>query len=519
MVETTQIQPPKSLYAGRLRDLDASLLKTVGVAEAYDESTQQPVIVALEPKRDGQHLPALAAVEHAHLARIVAVVDQSESWLVLSQVIRGTKLRCRVAELGRKHAVDAVRTALRVADALDHLHDAWLTHGRVNPDNVLLCLESGVEPVLVYGARSSGSYCRPERTSDDLPLDSRDDTWAATALLFLMLSGKPPPINGLSDAQALDDLSIEDPLLREVLLHGLAADESQRAKDLTSLRRELARWFITHAADEPLPLSGGSHIPPPLPAWARAKARLSFLQRGHRDRAPAVALRLRGWLRSLPIAAVAAIVGLGGSWGVLHGRKASTRAEFVRERVSPASVPSATPSSEAIDLAEVPVMGKEQSSGDPTASCARSFLRDGTLSKSAQLELICVDGDLPRALGALRLAFSSTTGPAPASVARFDNLGWYSLALLATLRKSCCTDPPPLNLADIGEACKDLAGSLDELGNAISAAQQFESAVQKFTRAARCAVRTGRAAGLPPSAPSPAMEKSFRELFAFTSSQ
>lgn len=517
MVETNQPQSSPPLFSGRLRNLDQARLLAEGWVEAHDDLTDNPTWVALEKRAQNPSLATIVGLEHAHLAPVVAVIEREDSWLVLTKVIRGVPLKTRVGEIGRKHAVDSVRTALRVADALSHLHDAGVVHGRVNPDNVLLGLQDGVEPALIFGAPSGSEYLRPDRDPADAKLDPRDDTWAATALLYFMLSGNPPPSHGLDSVSELEDLRIDDTLLCEVLLHGLASDENRRSKNLTALKRELARWFIAHAADEPMPVGNFSHKPPPLPPSVAPKPRRTFSSRAPKGSTPAEppvpATSGPGWMRSVPIALIAAVIGIGVAWGLSRVSKSSKEKILIREKaVAASSTPVA--STGPIDLAEVPVTGKEQAAGDPTSSCMRGYLREGTLTKHAQLDVICREPELPRALGTLRLAFASTAGGAPTNAVRFDSLGWYSLPLLDAMRQACCTDPPALKLPDLGDACPEFPKALEQLAHIASTTQQFNGSLEAFSEAARCAVRTGRASGISGAPPSPAAENAFRELFA-----
>lgn len=525
MEEETHTEPTKALFAGRLRDLDESTLKAQGFAEAFDEKTKKRVLVGLEKKSRNPTLATLSSIEHAHLAEVVGLVDHDEEWVVISTLIRGTTLRARLQEIGRKHAVDAVRTALRVADVLSHLHDAGITHGRVNPDNVLLALEVGQDPALIFGQPSSSEYLRPERGASEEAYDLRDDTWATTALLYFMLTGDPPPALGVSSLTELEGLRIDDPLLCEVLSNGLARDEAHRAKTLSSLKRELARWFIAHAADEPVPIAGLSHKPPPLPPSVAPKPPVRSGAPEPKStstipRAQALALedRRRGWIRSVPFAIGAAVVGIGVAWGVARMTRSDTKAIRLPDQPNASATQAA--STGPIDLAEVPVTGdesaKEQTAGDSTASCAKGYLREGTLTKFAQLDAICRDTELPRTLGMLRIAFTSLTGATgvvPPGASRFDALGWYSLPLLFGLRKACCTDPPNIKLPDLGKSCDDFPAALDELARVASTTQQFENVIGRYTLAARCAAQTGKAAGISPVPPNIATEKAFRDLF------
>jgi len=305
-----------------------------------------------------------------------------------------------------------------------------------------------------------------------------------------------------------------------VLLHGLAKDESARAKTLTPLKREAARWFIAHAADEPMPVGNFSHKPPPLPASVSPKPRRTLRPRNGQSNAPGNqaakdAGSRPGWLRSLPLALGAAVIGIGVAWGVAHMMSRSNTKEVLVKEKAVASPAAADSSAAPIDLAEVPVSGKEPSAGDQTTTCAKAYLREGTLAKFAQLDAICREAELPRALGTLRLAFASTANAA-ASTVRFDALGWYTLPLLSALRQACCTDPPPpaLKLPDLGDACPEFGKSLEALAHVAATTQQFDHAIEKYSEGAQCAVRTGRASGISAAAPSAATEKAFRDLFA-----
>jgi len=524
MVESHESSDPKPLYAGRLLLADESTLISTGSAEAVDQLTNQTVIVAIEAKSEGRVLSQLASASHAHLNPVIEVIERSDDWLVLSRAVSAKRLSGQVAEHGRKQPVEAVRMALRVADALTQLHDMGLSHGRVHPDNVLVGLTDSVDPSLLFGTKSPTAYILPERRSSGEPPDARDDTWAATALLYFMLTAFAPPFDGLQSVADLDAFAIEDTLLREVLFHGLAKDREKRARTLFALKRELARWFIAHAADEPMPQSTlMSHKPPPLPPSMAPSPRASVgIVGGSPSEMHLPASVQPGsalpppkpvWLRSVPLTIGAAVLGIVVAWGISTLRKGE-QTVVLKNRFVPGANGVAATASGPIDLAEVPVTGKEQESGDATASCVKGYLRDGTLVKTAQLDPICKESELPRSLGLLRMAFASTVGTAPTSAARFDALGWYSLPTLAGLRQACCGDnPPALKLPDLGDACSDFVPALEGLARAIGSTQSIEAAIRRFDEAAKCATKSGRAIGISASPPGPVSEKAFRDAF------
>jgi hypothetical protein len=515
---------PKPLYAGRLRLEDEAALANTRATKAFDQKTNQKVLVAIETKAQGQQLAKLSSASHAHLNPVVDVVEQDEDWLVISRDLEAVSLSKRIAETGKKQPVDAVRMALRIADAISHLHELGLTHGRVHPDNVLVGLVDVVEPSLVFGSQCSEAYVRPERRKTAEPLDPRDDTWSATALLYFMLTGNTPPAEGLESTDSLESTPIDDPLLREVLLHGLAKSPEKRAKTPFALKRELARWFIAHAADEPISLATPSQKPPPLPASIAPVPRISMGTHALLTANSQAPQSLRStptqtppkpvWLRSVPLAVGAAVVGITVAWGIALLRKGESTV-ILKDKVVPNANATA---SGPIDLAEVPVTGKEQQPGDATASCVRGYLRDGTLVKVPQLDSICKSSELPHGLGTLRQAFATTMGATAGNLPKFDTLGWYSVPTLAGLRLACCGDTPtPLKLPDLTDVCGDFAPAVEELARAIGSSQSsIDSMVRRFNEAAVCAAKSGRAAGISSAAPSPVSERAFRELFAST---
>lgn len=537
MVDTEQTPDPKPATKDRLRLADDSTLSAAGAAEAFDQQTSQPVIAALEPKLENRPLPKLQTASHAHLIPVVDVIDQGDAWLVLSRDLRALRLSTQIVEQGRKTPVESVRLVIRIAEALSQLHDLGLYHGRVHPENVFVGLDDAIDPSLLFGSRAPALYQRPERRGTADAPDVRDDTWATTALLYFVLTGTTPPEAGLASTLDLSAVGISDTVLAEALFHGLATDPSKRAKNLAALKRELARWFIAHAADEPMPLSTLSHKPPPLPPSLAPKPRHSARASAGANPAslsPATAgapavLSVPPkpvWMRSVPLAALAGALGILVAWGISTLRKGEPTIVVKDATVAPGpakngpeSAPENAASGGPIDLAEVPVSGKEQESGDATAACARGYVREGAILKTAQLDPICKEPELPRSLGLLRMAFASSSPGAPGSAIKFDALGWYSLPALAGLRQICCGEnPPALKLPDLGDACTEFGPALEALAKAIASNQAMDSAMQRYGDAAACAAKSGRAAGISASPPGPVSEKAFRELFTTTQS-
>jgi len=169
----------------------------------------------------------------------------------------------------------------------------------------------------------------------------------------------------------------------------------------------------------------------------------------------------------------------------------------------------------AIDLAEVPVTGKELKVGsDSVTTCVAGFLPEGALTKQASLVNFCPASDLRLAMKTLRSSFASAPGGGAGTPKGWNDLGWFELAALATLRSGCCTNVPkfvwPGNSAD----CPPLGEVLDNLGRAVSTTQDVDAAIARFKEAAHCEVTKGRPdLSRPTAEPAPEAERLFRELF------
>ncbi len=125
----------------------------VGFA-ALDTDRQLPVLLLDVTPALARALSRAKDLGHAHIANVLDVIDDGDKHFVISERLTGETLTQRLAEIGHKLPVDAVRSALRVADALSSLHEAGGAHGSVHPVNVLLTPEGRDGPVAGDSRRS-----------------------------------------------------------------------------------------------------------------------------------------------------------------------------------------------------------------------------------------------------------------------------------------------------------------------------------------------------------------------------
>ena len=348
-----------------------------------DQQSGEPIVLFELEAEEATRLERAVGVVHTHLSSVLAVVrEESLGPVLVTEHIAGVRLDERLAE-GSKQAVDAVRSALRVADAAAALHAVGSAHGALQPEAIIVEPDGRSAPAVVWLPARSGSnpYRSPERGVSG-PGSDADDEWAITGLLYEMLTGLPPPPGGIAAADDLVAAGVEDAALRESLAHGLAADASKRSADVRPLKRELARWFVENAGQEhsglsPHPGSSASR-PPPLPAGATplpsASPTLGHVPGVSSSTAPAAKSS-----RRLPLlAGVGIVLGIGAAWGVSMWR--SRPREQVVEVAQAAKPPA---SAKAIDLGDVPVSGESTVlTGDVTATCVASYLPKGAFGRA-----------------------------------------------------------------------------------------------------------------------------------------
>jgi serine/threonine protein kinase len=498
---TPAVLTPGLLLASRYRIEGPVPERGPAVFHGVDEDGQKPLL-AYEIESAGASLltPAIR-VSHAHLARLFAVVklsEESQRSAVVAERVEGQSLGELLQEIGKKAHVDAVRSALRVADALSALHAAGGAHGGINERTVIVQPRDHAAPMLVFGPRNplSSPYRRP---SDGEAPSEADDSWATAALLYHMLTGHPPPREGIETTDDLDLTELDDPALCEALAHGLSRDEERRSLDLRQLKRELARWFVDHAREEavpvptrtsqppPLPPGSSTSTPPPPPSAHLAMAAVPALT-------SSTARPARKPSRRLSMLAGAGIVlGFGAAWA-LSAYRNRPRVEFVEVNPKAAAQAGAT---KEIDLSEVPVTGEtEVATGDKLATCVAGYLPKGAFDKPPVMAPLCDETD-PRAGGSkLRAAVvgGARPGSPPSEAMKLvSRLGWYEMATFAVIRAGCCPEAKPISLPPPSKSCSPMDAALRELGKAAVNGQSYEQPLKAYSEAVACEVRNGRA--------------------------
>jgi serine/threonine protein kinase len=455
----------------------------------------QPALLFVVTAAEARGLVPLKGLQHPHLAQVLDVVFRPEGDAVLVvERVAGRTLATSLAEDGKLDPLGAASAVLRLADALVALHQLGAIHGLVRPASVVADAEGGRHsPLLTFAPPpdDASPYRSPVRGPAGDP-SVADDTWALAGLLYEMVTGAAPPVAGVAAEADLEAVDVADEPLRKVIVHGLSSDESARAQDVISFKRELAHWFMDHAGGDRDSLRPASLTPPPLPTPPPATVSSPVPSVGpgaSKVPPPTPARRSR-----LPLALVALPLGIAVAWGGMV-LVAKGRVKVVEvQRDTPAAVSAA--SSKSIDLSDVPVTGHgDAGTLDQLATCVSGYLpKDAFPGKVPDLGWVCSERD-PRS-GAQRLRNSVVTasGGKPGDAMKIvSELGWYGMAAFAVISTGCCTDPQPLTLPEPSPGCPSLSKPLGDIGTAVLEGSPREEADKRFAEAIDCEVKAHRA--------------------------
>ncbi|HTN82733.1 MAG TPA: serine/threonine-protein kinase [Sorangium sp.] len=280
------------LIAGKyrlLRKIGEGAMGTVWVAtNVAVESTVAIKLMRPELRSpeltDYFHREARAAgrMNHAEIVRVFDLGETAEGdpYLVM-ELIEGESLRSALAREGRMTPERAISLLLPVAGAMHAAHEKGVVHRDLKPDNVMLVrrgggrlqpkvVDFGVAKLVAEREESSASasfevfgtpdYMPPEQALALPTVDRRADVWSFCAMMYELLSGRPPfssrnALDGLravlQDAvPSLVDACDLDADLWAILERGLQKEPSARWSSLRELGEALAAWLWSRGVRE-----------------------------------------------------------------------------------------------------------------------------------------------------------------------------------------------------------------------------------------------------------------------------
>ena len=150
-----------------------------------------------------RELDALGRVRHRGVARALGLVEEDELHALVLELVEGPTLEARLAR-GRLDPDEALAIGAQIAAALEACHAAGVLHRDLKPENVTLHPQRGAV-LLDFGlawyasaaglTRTGAVVGSPRHLAPEVlagaPLDARTDVYAAGAIVFELLTGRP----------------------------------------------------------------------------------------------------------------------------------------------------------------------------------------------------------------------------------------------------------------------------------------------------------------------------------------
>jgi serine/threonine protein kinase/tetratricopeptide (TPR) repeat protein len=258
------------VYAARDERLERTVaLKTMS-SLAQDEVAR---------KRFWREARAAASVNHPNVCQLYEIGEDGGELFIAMELLAGESLAERIAK-GAFSVVDALPVGLGVLAALQALHEKGVVHRDLKPSNVFLTphgvklLDFGLarpsDPELANSLSSEAAltragmlvgtprYMAPEQVTGDA-IDARTDLFAAGAILFEMLAGRPA-FGGKSVVEVLHGTMYEQPpalsgspavaAVDRVIRRALAKKPAERPASAAEMAEELRALSRAAGSDD-----------------------------------------------------------------------------------------------------------------------------------------------------------------------------------------------------------------------------------------------------------------------------
>ena len=220
------------------------------------------------------HVPEACIAAGLRHPAIVTVLDAGYTcWndaFVVMEYLEGSSLAEVLSRDGRITPQAAVGLMLPILGALSCCHERGILHGDIKPGNVFLARERGqtraklldfgvarAMSTKVSGLTGTPGYMAPEQVQEAVT-DQRTDIWAACAVLYEAIAGRPaiegPNCAALLDATTAGEITPlcdgdgRESSLWPILARGLRTERMDRFPSAEALAVELVRWLDAHGA-------------------------------------------------------------------------------------------------------------------------------------------------------------------------------------------------------------------------------------------------------------------------------
>ncbi|QDG52017.1 serine/threonine protein kinase [Persicimonas caeni] len=159
-------------------------------------------------RRFEREIAALAHLNSPHVLQLIDVVELAEDYVgLVTDFVDGHTLGQVLDRSGRLEMARAVELGSQIADALGQVHAAGVAHRDLKPDNIIVeqlhrddemihLIDFGIAHICgevskTHGFVGTPLYASPEQSRGD-EIDVRTDVYSLGAVLFHLLTGRPP---------------------------------------------------------------------------------------------------------------------------------------------------------------------------------------------------------------------------------------------------------------------------------------------------------------------------------------
>ena len=160
-------------------------------------------------ERFEREIQLAARLQHPHIVPVLTAGAEADLLFFTMPYIEGESLRAKLARESQLSVGEAIGILKDVLDALHYAHSHRVVHRDIKPDNVLITgrhavvadfgvakavsESGGGQSVTSVGvALGTPAYMAPEQVAGEPHVDHRADIYAAGALAYEMLTGRPP---------------------------------------------------------------------------------------------------------------------------------------------------------------------------------------------------------------------------------------------------------------------------------------------------------------------------------------
>ena len=255
------------------RAIDLVLDRTVAVKVLSPHIAGRPAFA----RRVADEAGRAARLSHPGIARVLDIGEDDGSVFIVTEHIDGTSLRTILSREGRLDHDRAVAVLEQVLSALATAHREGVFHLDLKPENILVCDDGRVlltDTGLAHAVDAAGAgrqttsafadppYASPERRARSEPSEG-DDVYAAGAVLFEALTGRPPGPARRADRTLPREAGSRIPrALDEAVVRALAARPGERFATAEAFADALAALHPARAASDSGERRAPGSVPP-----------------------------------------------------------------------------------------------------------------------------------------------------------------------------------------------------------------------------------------------------------------